>query len=167
MIWRCGSFLKMIWRRFRHELMLPHHDFSLRSMNWIASLFLCPAGQFMTVGQFMRVSAIHANGNSLLNLYFAILKFKIGTSLLFKHGINIIKPSILNDLTALPSWIDATASWFLASLHELNCNLNAPQRNSCRRQFMAKPIHATVRLQFIVETLFCNIEIQNRHFLAF
>ena len=41
--------------------------------------------------------------------------------------------------------------WFLALLHELNCNQCAVRHSSCRRQFTKAKlsIHAIVRLQFI------------------
>ena len=45
---------------------------------------------------------------------------------------------------------ELASPWFLASLHELNCNQCADRHNSCRRQFMKAQlsIHATARLQF-------------------
>ena len=39
--------------------------FALHELNCL--ILQCPAGQFMTEGQFMHVSAIHADGNSLSN----------------------------------------------------------------------------------------------------
>ena len=46
---------------------------------------------------------------------------------------------------------ELASPWFLALLHELNCNQCAVRHNSCRRQFMKArlSIHATARLQFI------------------